>query len=302
MQNNPIESSSAMLNQSIALILSADQKKPLTSEQLTPAKRINEQEGYAVLIHRALKGIDGALASRFERDLKPATEAYKKNHGDLNLFKIADRLMRQYTREKLISQETYRKIRDDAFGKSQLDSNRTLLSSVRAADAKSGDTPVRALSTFYRKIEENPAASAEEIAQFRASEAAISVEKWREKRRSAATHAATIDASNKTEISSAIPNGFLWKPQSDSDGKLVVLLPASLNTDTVASLTIRDSKTGEILETGRFAGVGNGSRLHFRFSKSGENFPDGAVVEISLFHGEPLRIAINETAQRTEKA
>lgn len=291
------------LNQSIALILSADLKTPTTAEQLTPAKRINEQEGYAVLVHQALKTLNPKIAARLEQELKQATALYKKNHGNTNLFKIADRLMRQYLREKVITQEQYRTVRDHAFGRTQLDSNRTLLGDERSPEAKSGDTPVRALSTFYRRIESNPTATPDEIAQFRASEAEISKEKWREKKKAGAPEIKTAEAvtiENTESSIGGIPPGFLWKPQSETDGKLVILLPSSVDTRSVKSVAIIDPASGKTIETGRFSGIGNGDRLHFRFSRSGANFPDHSVVEINFINGSRSRVAISDSASRSE--
>jgi len=62
--------------------------------------------------------------------------------------------------------------------------------------------------------------------------------------------------------------GFLWKPVSESDGKLVVLLPNSYK-GIVTMCYITDS-AGGFIESGRFVGdIHNGERPHFRFSKPG---------------------------------
>lgn len=59
------------------------------------------------------------------------------------------------------------------------------------------------------------------------------------------------------------PVGFLWKPISDSTGKLAVLYPENLGRGcTVAG------------ESGRDGGVGNGDRWHARFSKPGAAYGD----------------------------
>ena len=54
------------------------------------------------------------------------------------------------------------------------------------------------------------------------------------------------------------PAGFLWKPQSDSTGKLAVLYPSKLGR----GCTVNG-------ESGSDGGVGNGNRIHYRFSKPG---------------------------------
>jgi len=65
--------------------------------------------------------------------------------------------------------------------------------------------------------------------------------------------------------------GFIWKPVSEGDGKLVVLLPASL-TDSIRAGWIADEE-GEVVEVGRFTTDShNGGREHYRFSLPGRGY------------------------------
>ena len=291
------------INQSIAIVLSADQKTPLSPEQITPSKRINEQESYATLVHHSLTSTHPQLAKRFEQELKQATESYKKNHGDTNMFKISDRIVRQFVREKAITQEQYQALRNYSFGNAQLDNNRTLLSSARAEDAIGDNTPVRAVSTFYKKLETNQPATSEEIAIFRAEEAKISVQKWREKQADQPikpTNTIAIDGGIDTLKSvDSIAPGFLWKPSSESDGRLVVLLPSTF-TQSVHSVSLASPSGKTDLEGGKYSGIGNGGRLHFRFGKSGSSYPDGTNVVVTFVDGSTLRIPIKDTGTRVE--
>lgn len=94
--------------------------------------------------------------------------------------------------------------------------------------------------------------------------------------------------------------GFLWKPISEKDGKLAILLPPHL-TGKVKGVRIiaPDGKT--TIGRGSAAGVGNGDREHFRFSKPGSHFPDGCKVEITLNDGTKRLIEIPETGERYTK-
>ena len=93
-------------------------------------------------------------------------------------------------------------------------------------------------------------------------------------------------------------SGFLFKPVSDSNGKLVVLAPSEL-TGNVESIVLKDS-TGSVLDEGVFSGVGNGEREHFRFSKAGGDYPDNLVVEIRLKDGSVKTFDIADPSQRVE--
>lgn len=68
--------------------------------------------------------------------------------------------------------------------------------------------------------------------------------------------------------------GFLWKPVSESNGRLVVLLPRGTRSGNVS---IRDS-ANNLLDTGKFSGIHNGGREHYRFSKPGSGYPENCKV------------------------
>lgn len=68
--------------------------------------------------------------------------------------------------------------------------------------------------------------------------------------------------------------GFLWKPTSDSNGNLVVLLPSGTRA---GSATIRDPN-GNVIGNGRYSGVANGGREHYRFDTPGASFPPNSSV------------------------
>lgn len=96
-------------------------------------------------------------------------------------------------------------------------------------------------------------------------------------------------------------NGFLWKPQSENDGKLVVLLPPQL-TGKVQSASIHSSlppDSNNQIEGGRFSGdTHNGGRSHFRFSKSGASYPDNAYVVAQLKDGTFTSFQIKNSGSR----
>ena len=51
---------------------------------------------------------------------------------------------------------------------------------------------------------------------------------------------------------------------------------------------------------GRHTGNGNGGRDHFRFKRTGADYPDGLLVQATLTTGDTVRYRIGETSQRTE--
>lgn len=93
-------------------------------------------------------------------------------------------------------------------------------------------------------------------------------------------------------------NTFLWKPISESDGNLVVLLPSELNNN-IQQVYLVDS-SGNVLEKGKFTGFKNGDRGHYRFSKSGGNYPSGTRTIAILNDGTALSYNTGQTSSRNE--
>ncbi|MBS2036376.1 hypothetical protein JST97_15405 [bacterium] len=104
-------------------------------------------------------------------------------------------------------------------------------------------------------------------------------------------------AKGPTTINKDAPIGFLWKPVSDSDGKLAILLPPQFN-GKVSGVTVT-SPDGQSA-TGRSSGVGNGDRQHFRFNRPGSAFAPGTVVSIALRDGRSQQIPIQNPSMRNE--
>jgi len=94
------------------------------------------------------------------------------------------------------------------------------------------------------------------------------------------------------------PAGFLWKPVSDSTGKLAILLPPQM-TGAVKGVSVLDPQ-GRVIENGRDGGVGNGGREHFRFSRVGSAYPPGSQVAIQMASGAVQKITIEKPGARTE--
>lgn len=59
--------------------------------------------------------------------------------------------------------------------------------------------------------------------------------------------------------------GFLWKPQSDSDGNAVVLLPPVFKAEFISVCTFNSDND----ECARFTGFSNGDRQTWRFREPG---------------------------------
>ena len=91
---------------------------------------------------------------------------------------------------------------------------------------------------------------------------------------------------------------FLWKPESDSDGKLVILLPSSISASSVS--ISGPSGIESVEKGGRNGSRGNGQREHYRFSKSGKDMQGPVQVTVALESGGTKTISIAKPSERNE--
>lgn len=104
-----------------------------------------------------------------------------------------------------------------------------------------------------------------------------------------------VDRSVRVVPSSRVSQQFLWKPSSENDGRLVILLPSRFRGH-VSRLSISG---GFGTEVGRFAGdTHNGFRPHFRFSHHGSRYGSNITVNALLSNGQIVSWNIPNGASR----
>ena len=90
---------------------------------------------------------------------------------------------------------------------------------------------------------------------------------------------------------------FLWKPSSESDGKLVVLFPSAIRIETVESITINGlDKPYRVTQDGA-----NGDRIHARFRRPGSTYGKKAEVKLTTKSGKDYTWIIPDGKNRFEK-
>ncbi len=91
--------------------------------------------------------------------------------------------------------------------------------------------------------------------------------------------------------------GFLWKPVSDGNGRLAIVLPP-MYTGNI-SLVYVAHPDGTQMEGGNFSSVGNGGRETWRFSKPGGAYPGGSHAVAMLKTGSSVHWTVANTGART---
>tara|TARA_Y100000310_G_scaffold238995_1_gene242535 strand:- start:80 stop:556 length:477 start_codon:yes stop_codon:yes gene_type:complete len=95
------------------------------------------------------------------------------------------------------------------------------------------------------------------------------------------TSSAVADDSQSTEtVSSNLPplgpTGIIWKPVSEGDHKLAIVLPQHYSAPT---LTVR-GMSGAVIDTGNYIGRTNGNRPTYRFGRAGGGYPNPCILRV----------------------
>lgn len=259
-------------------VLSAQHRKEV---KVTDKTRVSEETLYAAAVYRKLS----------KSDREDFIKALRERNGVLigkgenSLSKATNEALSRLVREKNISSQEAKELKRYALGKAQLDSDKSNISKIskRIGNGSEGT----ALDTFR----DNKSATKKIFKEFEKANASNNQIK--------STNSKYESLSTAGKSSPTSSEQFLWKPVSDSDGKLAVLLPASL-TGEVSKVVI-ESPAGIMIAQGRDGGVGNGGREHYRFNQSGGSYPDGSSVVIHMKDGSIKSVRINETSSRVQR-
>lgn len=252
-----------------------------------PAKKVSEEELFSALIHERLGKLKGeGVAKEYNDLLSKAKQSLTKANGYVPLEDAAKEALKQLQAKGSIDPKEADVIYSQSFAAAQLDGNTEALFDDRGG----ANDPTIAVA----QMEQALLLSRAKIDGFDSGVATAPTRTLSEasNSNSLATQPTLAGSASGSDA------GFLFKPVSESDGKLVVLLPARLS-GMVSNLTLIGAD-GKVIESGRYTGNGNGGREHFRFTKSGGSYPDGLSVQAKLNNGELVRYLIGETSTRTE--
>ncbi len=240
--------------------------------------QINEEELAAVAVHVLLSDTSESLAA----DFSASYERYLANGQSAE--DSTKSALRELVSAGALSNDAAEQLHGVAFRAAQLDGNLEALYDSRGS---SNDFTV-ATASLHNALQ----SVREMIARFTEGKLSIAPR--------------ALDAPSNVAPNSSVSarGGFLWKPRSESDGNLVVLLPPQL-TGLVESAQLYSAlppTEQNRLEVGRFTGdTHNGGRAHFRFDQPGGSYPDGAVVLATLTDGRTVSFRIGESSSRNER-
>ena len=278
----------------------------MLNSAMNPSRtELNEEELFADIISQKL-GLLNQEAKDFyeERTLELSTLRARKD-GYVSVEDVALEALSLTEEAGLIDKEVAERINGEAFALAQLDDNLSALWDGRGSAndpsiiISGKDDAMARLQNNIERLElgelEAVSRSTKEMTMSHSSNSSSSISLQ------ALSH--TVDPSGYKIMNMDGAGGFLWKPESESDGKLVVLLPTEfkgkIQGAEIHSGLPADSST--LLGAGRFAGdTHNGNRVHYRFDKEGSAYGKEVYVVAKTIDGESIAWLIQNGADRND--
>jgi hypothetical protein len=254
---------------------------------LTPdaANKVNEEDLFSAIVQERVKNAKGdETLKKFQETLTQTKESMKRPDGNVPVEDATKAALVKARESGLITKEEADKIYSEAFAAAQLDDNKEILFDGRGG----GSDPTIAVASMEQAL----LLSGGMVDKFNDGSLKATVRSIEE----ASNGKMAVSGGQHSEAGGS--GGFLYKPVSDTTGKLVVLMPSKL-AGMVAGVKIYDP-AGNLLESGRYTGNGNGGRDHYRFKRTGAAYPDGLFVEATLTTGDKVLYRIGETSKRAE--
>lgn len=252
---------------------------------------VNEEELFAAVIEQRLGDVSEEAAELYASEKEKFLSSMRRPDGYVSIENAAHAALKSVTEAGLITTEDEEKIYSDSFESAQLDENLSELWDGRGSE----NDPTISLMSMQDALAKAYAA----ISNLGSGEAEETEEDTElDPEDSLVDETAVIE-----EQAQDGAEGFLWKPVSESDGNLVVLLPTDLKglIDKVEIHTELPPDETTKLGEGVFSGdEHNGARPHFRFDAPGSSYGTNIHVVAYRSDGETMSWLIGDGAERQD--
>lgn len=262
----------------------------LSSLLPTGAKgEVNEEQLFASLIEERLTTLKGEGAAKSYHQLFEAQKsAMTRSGGNVPVEDAARAALRELTDQGTLSTDEAEAIHAQAFQAAQIDEN------TGALYDSFGTTMAVTL------VDLALSSSEEMMTKFDSGEldaGRLSLDYSQDQSRADFVGGSS---SGSTPASAGFVggDGFLFKPVSEGNGKLVVLLPPTMSQQ-VESVSIVGS-SGQVIENGQSYGDYEDGRPLFRFDQAGNSYPNNITVTVAMLDGTERAYNIANPAQRYE--
>jgi len=250
-------------------------------------EEINEEQLFSAIIAQRLESLKGkdavtAYQDAFEKHLS----AMKYPSGYEPVEDAARAALNDLSEDGVLSLEEAESVHAQSFQAAQLDNNHDVL-----YDSLGSTTAVTMVEIALQS-------SSEALAGFDSGDKNAGRMSLKYMQDSGSSIAGVSSVEGGQTVNAAIGSGFLFKPVSEGDGNLVVLLPSSMSGQ-VAGVTIKDS-SGQVLDQGTGLGDYDDGRPLFRFHSPGGGYPSNITVSALMSDGEEYNYSIPAPSQRYE--
>jgi hypothetical protein len=257
----------------------------------TGAAEINEEELYSSLVAERLSFLKSdEAAAAYQEALGAAKGEHTRADGYVFVEDATNAALQKLVADGTITADEASAVKGQAFMAAQLDANTNALFDGRGSGddptiaVESMETALLAAKAMLEKLNENP-----ELVNTAAAGDVLP----------GATPTTSVAAGEVIEGNpSDGAEGFLFKPESERDGNLVVLMPAEF-TGSITSLLLKDANGNEV-ERGTHSGATNGNRDTYRFTKPGAEYTGPLTVEMTLASGGTITYAIPNPGDRVD--
>lgn len=263
---------------------------------------ISEEELFASLLEQRINEVSPEAGAFYAGEKAKLMTSMAKPNGHIPMEDVALQALNATVASGKITEADGMRINGEAFMGAQLDSDMENL-----FDDKGGENdPTKAVASVDEAMNKLKLFMDSMTAGTLKSEARpLGVGATGHQLLSSAGVAASTSSavgSSSAEGSQAMDGGggFVWKPISDSDGKLAIVLPKELKglIDKVEIHSALPPSEATKLGSGRFAGDANGDRPHFRFPEPGASYGDNVHVVAYKNDGSTLTWDISDGGQR----
>lgn len=261
---------------------------------------VNEEELFAALIEERLNAASPEAAETFRAEQTKYLNSLRRADGYVSVEEAAVKALESTVASGAIDLETAEQINGQAFAAAQLDDDASALfdSFGSENDSTVAVSSMEAALLASRTMMEEIEAGTTSVAS-RSLDAPLTTTVGGSGAADGAAGSGGPAPSGSQELDGS--GGFLWKPVSEGDGKLVVLLPTSLR-DMLERVEIHSAlppDASTLLEEGRFTGdEHNGNRPHYRFDKPGAEYGSNINIVAYKTDGEMVTWPISNGADR----
>ncbi len=262
--------------------------------------KISEEELFAALAHERVAALKGdEAASKYNDILAAKKSAFARADGFIPVEKAANAALQELVSSGVLTSEEGDQVYSESFAGAQLDSNTEALFDSRGG----ANDPSRAVEAMEAALSGAKLAidgfvagtSTYSTRSLAAAGDGLSLGTISTK----TGDLSGVDTSTETPVGNTVDgaDGFLFKPISNNQGTLAVLLPESM-AHLVEQVLLKDINDN-VLDEGKSTGYGDtGEREKFSFSKKGGEYPKDIKVEVHMADGSIKTYEIPDPSQR----